>query len=216
MFFPNRSSKPGRILGLTLAASVVAVALAAASWWEVSRTRSVILHLPEPAADRTEASPSIAFLQQSRRLPDLRYVDEAGRSHSLAELRGHPLVLNIWATWCVPCRKEMPTLDHLQQILVASDALVVPLSIDSKGPPVVVAFYREIGVRSLGIYVDSSGTTSSKLPTTGVPTALLVDREGREIGRKLGAAEWDSPEMVSLIRSHLQPRSSDPTAGQRP
>ena len=97
----------------------------------------------------------------------------------------------------------MPTLDHLQTILAGTDALVVPLSIDSKGVPVVATFYQEIGIHALDIYVGSSGRTADTLATVGVPTTLLVDRDGREIGRKRGAAVWDSAEMVTLIRARI-------------
>lgn len=194
------------ILGGTFAAAGVAVALGLVRLWELPKSVHVILPLADDAVDTPAASPAFAFPEQPRALPDLRFVDEAGRSHSLTDLRGHPLVLNIWATWCVPCRKEMPTLDHLQTILAGTDARVVPLSIDSKGPSVVIAFYREIGIKSLGVYVDSTGATASTLATVGVPTTLLVDRDGREIGRKLGAAVWDAPDMVSLIRSRLDPK----------
>ena len=202
----RRIFRRGWILGATFAAAGVAAALGLVRLWELPKSAHVVLPLADDAVDTPAASPAFALLERSRDLPDLRFVDEAGRSHSLADLRGHPLVLNIWATWCVPCRKEMPTLDHLQTILAGTDALVVPLSIDSKGPSVVVAFYHEIGIKSLGVYVDSSGATASTLATVGVPTTLLVDRDGREIGRKLGAAVWDSADMVSLIRSRLDPK----------
>jgi len=212
----RRIFRRGWILGAKFAAAGIAVSLGLVRLWELPKSVHVVLLAPDDAIDTPAASPAFAFLEQPRALPDLRFVDEAGRSHSLAELRGHPLVLNIWATWCVPCRKEMPTLDHLQTILAGTDALVVPLSVDSKGPSVVIAFYRKIGARSLGIYVDSSGVTASTLATVGVPTTLLVDRDGREIGRKLGAAVWDTPEMVSLIRSRLDPKPATPNAAQRP
>ena len=202
----RRIFRRGWILGATFAAAGVAAALGLVRLWELPKSAHVVLPLADDAVDTPAASPAFALLERSRDLPDLRFVDEAGRSHSLADLRGHPLVLNIWATWCVPCRKEMPTLDHLQTILAGSDALVVPLSIDSKGPSVVVAFYHEIGIKSLGVYVDSTGATASTLATVGVPTTLLVDRDGREIGRKLGAAVWDSADMVGLIRSRLDPK----------
>ena len=212
----RRIFRSGWVLGATFAAVGVVVALGFVYLWELPKSVHVALPLADDAVNSPVESPAFAFLEQPRDLPDLRFVDEAGRSHSLAALRGHPLVLNIWATWCVPCRKEMPTLDHLQTILAGTDALVVPLSIDSTGPSVVIAFYREIGIRSLGIYVDSSGATASTVATVGVPTTLLVDRNGREIGRKLGAAVWDSADMVSLIRSHLAPKPARPGADQRP
>ena len=82
------------------------------------------------------------------------------------------------------------------------DFQVVALSIDRKGLDAVKPFYAELGLMSLGIYVDKSGDAARALGTVGVPTTLLIDREGRELGRKLGPAEWDSPEMIALLRAH--------------
>jgi hypothetical protein len=98
----------------------------------------------------------------------------------------------------------MPALDHLQAEFGASQLLVLPLSIDRQGQPVVRKFYQDLGLTSLGIYVDQSGTASSDLSAVGVPTTLLVDRDGREIGRKVGPAAWDSPEVIAILRKHLE------------
>ncbi len=155
-----------------------------------------------------------SFLDQPRTLPDLSFVDGEGHALSLGHFRGRPILLNIWATWCVPCRKEMPALDRLQAAIDKSQLLVLPLSIDRKGAPVVKQFYEELGLKVLGIYVDQSGKASSELNTVGVPTTLLIDRDGREIGRKVGPAEWDSPEMIALIREHLGLPASAAKAAQ--
>jgi len=102
----------------------------------------------------------------------------------------------------------MPALDRLQAELGVSQLMVLPLSIDRQGLPVVKKFYEGLGLTSLGIYVDQSGNASSALNAVGVPTTLLIDRDGREIGRKIGPAEWDSPEVVALLRDHLGLASS--------
>jgi len=113
------------------------------------------------------------------------------------------ILLNVWATWCVPCRKEMPTLDRLQAKLGGDDFIVIPLSIDRGGAAAVKRFYQEIGIKKLRIYVDSSSHASHGLGVPGVPTTLLIDREGREVARKLGEAEWDGSAMVSLIQQTI-------------
>jgi len=105
-------------------------------------------------------------------------------------------------------------IDRLQATIDKSQLLVLPLSIDRKGAPVVKQFYEELGLKVLGIYVDQSGKASSELSTVGVPTTLLIDRDGREIGRKVGPAEWDSPEMIALIREHLGLPASAAKAAQ--
>jgi thiol-disulfide isomerase/thioredoxin len=170
---------------------------------------------PPPEGGSAAVSTTFAFFDKPRPLPSIRFIDGAGQSRSLADLRGHPLILNIWATWCVPCRQEMPTLNRLQATLKGS-VLVVPLSIDSKGIPAVAAFYREIGITSLGIYVDQAGDATHLLGISGIPTTLMIDRDGREIGRKIGPAEWDSPDMVALIENRLQPRAAGAQNAQRP
>ena len=136
-------------------------------------------------------------------VPDLAFADGSGRVLSLSAFRGRPIVLNIWATWCVPCRKEMPSLDRLQARFDRSKLLVLPVSIDLQGAPVVDMFYQDMGLRSLGVYADTIMGAANKLGLPGVPATLLIDAEGREIGRKLGPAEWDSPEIIEILRQRF-------------
>jgi len=177
--------------------------------------RRPVAGAPAPTAEEIGSAASeefkFSFLDQPRALPVLRFVDGEGHALSLGDFRGRPVILNIWATWCVPCREEMPALERLQAAIDKSQLLVLPLSIDRKGVPAVKQFYQELGLKALGIYVDQSGKASSSLNTIGVPTTLMVDRDGREIGRKIGPANWDSPEMMALIREHL----GLPASGQK-
>jgi thiol-disulfide isomerase/thioredoxin len=138
-----------------------------------------------------------------RPLPEISFEDGSGRTLSLADFKGKTVLLNIWATWCVPCREEMPTLDALQAELGGPGFEVVPLSIDRAGPRVVRKFYAETGIRHLGLYIDASVRASFVLRTVGLPTTLLIDSEGRELGRLVGPAEWDTPEMTAFIGKHL-------------
>lgn len=154
----------------------------------------------------------LSVLDQPRAVPAIHFSDEQGRDVTLADFRGQVVLLNIWATWCVPCRKEMPTLDRLQARLGGENFQVVALSIDRGGIPPVKTFYQQLGLAKLAIYVDPSGSGSRALAIPGVPTTLLIDHEGREVARKMGEAEWDSPEMVSLIQRAIQtttPAGSD-------
>lgn len=151
--------------------------------------------------------PSEPDLMQSARepraLPELPFQDARGKPMSLADFRGKVVLLNVWATWCAPCRKEMPALDRVQQMLGGSGFEVVALSIDRGGVASVRPFYDEIGIRTLAIYVDPSTQAATKLKTIGIPTTLLVDREGRELWRKTGPAEWDGPKYLDTLRRHI-------------
>ncbi len=129
----------------------------------------------------------------------IEFEDAAGRSRSPADFRGKVVLLNLWATWCVPCRKEMPALDRLQASLGGPAFEVVPLSIDRGGIEVVRKFYDEIGIRNLAMYVDVSGQAIRQLGAVGLPTTLLIDRTGLEVGLIIGPAEWDSPEIAEFL-----------------
>lgn len=169
-----------------------------------------------PARDAASASSNktgFAFNihPQPRALPNVRFADGKGRAVTLQAFRGKFVLLNIWATWCPPCRKEMPALDRLQKQLGGPDFEVVALSIDQgqQSLYLVQEFYLQTGIKSLGIYMDSSGDASRGLGVAGLPTTLLIDREGREIGRKIGPAEWDSPEIITLIPGYIAPLASN-------
>ncbi len=144
------------------------------------------------------------LLDPPRPLPELRFVDGEGRPLTLADFRGKVILLNIWATWCIPCLREMPTLDRLQAKLGGPRFEVVVLSIDIGGIPVVEKFYRALKLDSLGIYVDKTLRVKRDLGIVGIPTTLLIDRQGREIGRYSGPAEWDSKEAMKAIRRYLE------------
>lgn len=148
-------------------------------------------------------------------VPALRFNDGNGIPVSLDDVRGKVVLLNIWATWCAPCREEMPALDRLQAALGGQDFEVIALSIDAgdEGLVAVKRFYAEVDVVNLRVYHDPSAKAGFQLGTVGVPTTLLLDREGRELGRMSGAAEWDSPAAIALIEG-LQGRLSTASPGR--
>lgn len=137
-----------------------------------------------------------------RELPLFSFQDATGETLTLADFRGRVVLLNVWATWCPPCREEMPSLDRLNAKLGGPAFEVVALSID-RDPALVKPFYQEFGVQTLHGYFDSSSKVSSILRAPGVPITLLIDQEGREIGRALGPAAWDSPQVEALIENAL-------------
>lgn len=155
------------------------------------------------SAAAAAAPPKFVVHEAPKPLPDIRFADGDGRPRALADFRGKVVLVNLWATWCAPCRREMPTLDRLQAALGGPDFEVVALSIDRAGIDAVRKFYSEVGVKHLGLYIDGTGKAAGALGAVGIPTTLLIGRDGREIGRLAGAAEWDAPEMIAFIRQHL-------------
>ncbi len=150
----------------------------------------------------TQSAPGEAHTE-IRQLSVIQFQNGAGETLTLADFRGRVVLLNLWATWCVPCRKEMPALDKLQSKLGGPDFEVVALSIDSNQQP-VREFYRQHEIKSLALYFDSTANITSALGIIGVPTTLLVDRDGREIWRRTGLAEWDAPPSVAEIRKYMK------------
>ncbi|MAM60013.1 MAG: redoxin [Maritimibacter sp.] len=132
-------------------------------------------------------------------LPELSFMDGQEQPLTLENFEGKVVLLNLWATWCPPCREEMPTLDRLQAKLGGDEFEVVALSIDRGGLEVIRDFFDETGVEHLALYNDPQGETAVTLSALGLPTTLLIDREGRELARLVGAAEWDSAEMVAFL-----------------
>lgn len=138
-----------------------------------------------------------------RALPDITFADETGMSLHLRDWRGRFVLLNMWATWCGPCRVEMPALDRLQAQLGNERFEVLALSIDRAGPPVVRSFYDDIGIKHLRIFIDRTMRAARDLGVSGLPTTILIGPDGRELARHLGPVEWDQPGMVAFLRSAI-------------
>jgi thiol-disulfide isomerase/thioredoxin len=155
----------------------------------------------EPAAVLASAD-GIIFRDSPAAVPDLTFLDTgSGQTRSLSDFRGRAIVLNVWATWCVPCRREMPSLDRLQARFDPTKLLVLALSGDSVSA--VSTFYRDLGLHGLGIYLYGGAGAASTLGLPGIPGTILIDADGKEIGRRLGPAEWDSEEIVAALAQHL-------------
>ncbi|WP_299845806.1 TlpA disulfide reductase family protein [uncultured Jannaschia sp.] len=171
------------------------------------RRRDVLAGVLALAATPAAARPPIPLHGEPRGLLSPPFVDADGRDLTLKDFEGQVVLLNIWATWCVPCREEMPTLDALQARLGGTDFHVVALSIDQAGLVPVRRFYTEIGIRHLDMYLAESIRALAAFAVAGLPTTILIDRAGRERGRLVGPAEWDSPEAVAQIQSLINERS---------
>jgi thiol-disulfide isomerase/thioredoxin len=146
---------------------------------------------------------AFVFKKAPEPLPAFTFLDASAKERTLQDWKGKVVLLNLWATWCVPCRKEMPGLDRLQGELGSDQFEVVALSADRKGLEGSKQFLDQIKVQKLKLYADPSVRVTSTLKAVGMPATLLIDREGREIGRLTGPAEWDSAEAKALIKAAL-------------
>lgn len=136
-------------------------------------------------------------------LPDFSFKDAAEKERTIADWKGKVVLLNLWATWCAPCREEMPALDRLNKELKSDDFEVVALSIDRGGLKPPKKFLEKIGIESLALYNDKSSKSATKLKAFGMPTTLLISKDGKEIGRLTGPAEWDHADAKALIKDAI-------------
>lgn len=132
------------------------------------------------------------------------FLDENGQPVTLEAFRGKVVLLNLWATWCIPCREEMPALDRLQAERGGEDFQVVAVAQDRAGREKVDKFLAEIGASRIVPYLDTSMKSARAWTAVGLPTTLLLDRQGREVGRLVGGADWSAPEALKLVDALIQ------------
>lgn len=164
--------------------------------------RTVLAALAMPfIARRADARAPFRLRGDPQPLLSPPILDESGTERRLEDFAGRVVLLNIWATWCPPCREEMPMLDRLQARIGGADFLVLPLCIDDAGIDRGRRFYNEIGITNLPLFWAESLRVQLAFAFVGLPTTLLIDRESREIGRLQGPADWDSDDTATQIRS---------------
>ncbi|MBR0935351.1 thiol:disulfide interchange protein TlpA [Bradyrhizobium jicamae] len=146
------------------------------------------------------------------RLPDLAFEDANGQPRKLSDFRGKTLLVNLWATWCVPCRREMPALDSLQTRLGGKDFEVVAINIDTRDPDKPKNFLKEANLTGLSYFSDQKAKVFQDLKNIGkalgMPTSVLVDAKGCEIANIAGPAEWASDDAITLLKAAVQPASA--------
>ena len=160
----------------------------------------VLLHLA-----RSDAPPQDGVMAGFQRqvapgtAPAAGFLDEAGNDTDLSRFKGKVTLVNLWATWCQPCIKEMPSLERLKAARESDRFTIATISEDLKGAAAVEPFFAKNGLAGLPHYLDPKNTLNRAFRVNGLPTSLLIDGEGREIGRFEGPAEWDGPDALRLI-----------------
>ena len=150
--------------------------------------------------------PQLDLVGVGSRAPEFRAVNlRSGRPASLAYYRGKVVLLNVWATWCQPCRIEMPSMERLHRRLAGNDFAVVAVSVDEADSAAVLQFTRELGL-SFDILHDRAGGIQRLYQTTGVPESFVIERDGIIVKKVIGPAEWDGPVNEFLIRKLIDAR----------
>jgi len=155
---------------------------------------------------------ALTMASQPLKLPDLAFEDGDGKPKKLSDWQGKTVLVNLWATWCVPCRKEMPALERLQTQLQGPNFEVVAINIDTRDPEKPRNFLKEANLTRIGNYNDQKAKVFQDLKSIGralgMPTSVLVDAKGCEIATIAGPAEWGSDDAAELIRAAVQPQAA--------
>jgi thiol-disulfide isomerase/thioredoxin len=185
---------------LPAAALALIAAAGSALLWQALRPATTAIPVPSLEAEALPPPTLSLAPGAAAEMPALTFSDAEGHALSLADFRGKVVLLNVWATWCTPCRRELPALDRLQARLGGADFEVVVLSVDRQGVAAVRPFFEQLGLKALRLYADPSGRTMESLELVGLPTTVLIDRAGRQRAVMVGPAAWDSVEAVAAIQ----------------
>lgn len=147
----------------------------------------------------------LVFHAQPKDLPAEVLADMDGKDRSLAEWQGQWVVLNFWATWCAPCRKEMPSLDRLAATSADTAVAVVTVATGRNPPPAVTRFFDEIGVKNLPVLLDPKSALARQMGILGLPLTVILNPDGREVARLIGDAEWDSVDARAMLAALTDP-----------
>jgi thiol-disulfide isomerase/thioredoxin len=210
---PRTRLRASGLIGAVLLLLVGAVVL----WIEGSSSGPEIAVMPECRASQASARrlaplargevAAVAATKHPAPPPEVTFEGPTGRTMSLADFKGRTVLVNLWATWCIPCRQEMPALDKLQATLGGPDFEVVAVNVDTRNPEKPRAWLAENGIRHLSYYADPSGKLLQVLQRSGhvigLPTTVIVDRAGCELALLKGPAEWASEDAIALVRAAL-------------
>jgi thiol-disulfide isomerase/thioredoxin len=196
-----------KVLGAVILLGFLCLAGVAAAWYwpaaPLPRDNGSVASSDLDAGAPLEAAlGQFTPLASPRPAPALSFESRDGRKLKLADFRGHFVLVNLWATWCGPCVREMPSLDRLQAR--EGDRLsVVAISQDRRGAEVVEPFLAKLGLRRLQVYLDPDNDAQQAFAVRGLPTSFLIDRDGRMLGSLEGAAEWDAPPLIGTLERYL-------------
>ncbi|MGL4312081.1 MAG: TlpA family protein disulfide reductase [Paracoccaceae bacterium] len=165
----------------------------------------------DPAARealRTGEMQKLVFSETPGEPVDAVFVDENEAETALSEFRGDVVLLNFWATWCMPCREEMPSLDKVEAQFGDLDFSVVPVATGRNSVTAIEQFYDDAGIEDLPVLRDPQQAFAREMRVMGLPVSVILDCEGREIARLIGEADWAAPESLAMIE-HLMGECSD-------
>lgn len=168
---------------------------------------SLFLSLPackKADTPKTETSKAVSVAAEKSPAPEISVVSLAnGTALKLSDLKGKVVLLNFWATWCPPCREEIPSMMKLNSRMTGKQFQMVAVSIDEGGKPAIESFFKESGFL-LPTYLDPTGISAKSYAITGVPESFIIDKQGVLVKKIIGGAAWDSPEVIEFLENLMK------------
>jgi thiol-disulfide isomerase/thioredoxin len=128
------------------------------------------------------------------------FKDKNQKDVDLANYKGKLIILNFWATWCLPCKEEMPSLDNLQKNISLNNLKIFPINISQESLPKAESFFKELNIKNLDIYFDAPITLAKKFSLRGIPTSILFNKEGKEFARIIGPIDFNDKEFINWLK----------------
>ena len=143
---------------------------------------------------------SLKIHKTAIKVPSIEFIDQSGKKISNVNLTGKVSVINLWATWCSPCVKELPSIDSLAKSVSQENIKIYAVSQDRAGNKIVPAYFQKLNLKNLTIYLDNQGSLMAAFKTPVLPTTVIIDKNGMEVARLVGGINWDSQEVISYLK----------------
>ena len=145
---------------------------------------------------------NMTITKDLKKYDSLTFLDEKNTELNLDNYKGNIILLNFWATWCAPCKEEMPSLDRIQKNEKLSNLKIFPINIGQENIRKVQKFYKDLGIQNLGLYYDSPETLAKKLSLRGIPTSILFNKNGEELARIVGSIDFENKNFIDWLSSY--------------
>ena len=143
---------------------------------------------------------NLVLIKNPKLYKDVIFVDINQKNVELDDFKGKLLILNFWATWCAPCKEEMPSLDNLQSNTELDNLKIFPINIGREDLPKSKSFFKELKIKNLEIYFDAPITLAKKFALRGVPTTIIFNKEGKEFARIIGSIDFNDEEFINWLK----------------
>ena len=153
-------------------------------------------------ADEAFNLKNLVINKELKKYDDLIFLDKKNKQLNLEDYNGNLILLNFWATWCAPCKKEMPSLDKLQNNKSLNNLKIFPINVGQDNVKKALSFYKDLKIKNLELYFDTPITLAKKFQLRGIPTSILINKDGYEFARIIGSIDFEDQKFIDWLRDH--------------